>query len=256
MNERQNRRRPPHYKFLRQQLDDYLEEDEPPQDMVYPLAVVGTLSDYLKLREKPTYDDFPAYALVYDPFEWIMLLDDVTALGVDARNFYRAFSGDSAAIDVVCLVILKLMHKVESLPDKSHPVGTGKAKSAATINFVTGALNEVCAQHGVIPPSSLIYLTSLRLCGSKPAAKEKASIYQLASAVHTLFFGLFNEKPPPDPEPSVREIAKAAGVSPSTISRRLPEIVRAIQLWNLIEDVPDEWKDPPIPRHPDYVGKA
>lgn len=249
------RRRPRHYEFLREELDSYLNREDPPIDLVYPLATVGTISDYLRLREKPGYEDFPAYALIYDPFEWIMLLDDATALGVAERDFHRALSGDGASIDVICVHLLKLMRDFESVPDKSHPVGRGKAKSDAMINFLTGAMNEACAQHGLIPPASLIYLTSKRLCGSNPAAKAKTSLYQFVSDVSGYFDSL-DPNADEDDGPSVRGLAKATGVAPSTISRRLPDLLRAKELWDLAENPPEDWVKPAIRESPDYPLKA
>lgn len=249
------RRRPKHYEFLREKLDSYLDTEDPPIDLVYPLATVGTISDYLRLREKPGYEDFPAYALIYDPFEWIMLLDDATALGVTERDFHRALSGDGTSIDAVCIHLLKLIKDFESVPDKSHPIRRGKAKSDAMINFLTGAMNEACAQRGLIPPASLIFLTSKRLCGSNPAAKAKASLYQMISDAGEYFAGI---EPDVDEEggPTVRGLAKAIGVAPSTVTRQLPALARAKELWDLAENPPEEWVEPDIPMSPDYPKKA
>jgi hypothetical protein len=80
-------------------------------------------------------------------------------------------------------------------------------------------------------------------------------MYQLADSVHSFFFGPLGQEPAPDPEPSVREIAAAVGVAPSTISRRWKEIVRAMQLWSIAEDPPRSWKEPDIARNGDYPAK-
>ena len=249
----ENRRAPPLYDMLREDLDEYMKSDEHISDMVYPFAAVGTLSDYLKIREKKSHADFPAYAVVYDPYEWIMLLDDVSYIGVDEREFFRAMQGDAEAADSVSVVLLKRVKEYDETKDQSAPIRRHITKSRALINYVIAAINESCFQHGVLPPPSLTYLISLQLCGSRSRGREKASMYQLARDVHESFFDIQGNAR--KDAPSMRQVAKNAGVAPSTISRRWYEICRAMDLWALAASPPEEWNEPEIPHDPDFPGR-
>jgi len=248
-----NRRLPAHYKYLRRELEADMELDEPVGDMVYPFAAVGTLTDYLKIRKKWSCADFPAYALIYDPFEWIMYMDTATSMGIFDRDFFRAMRGDAVAIDRVSVVLLEKMQEYETAEDKTHAIGRGRAESNANINYLAAAMNEACFQNGTLPPPSLVYLISLRLCGQNCRGRQKGSMYQLAHSVHTALNEFMNQGAIDNP--TMRGLAKAAGVAPSTISRRWDEIIRAMNLWAIAEVPPEEWLEPKIPQSPDFQSR-
>ena len=237
--------------MLRQDIEEYLSAADDESTIVYEFSVVGTLADYLEIRQKNIRPDFPAYAFNYDTFERLMLLDTAGELGVPAKIFFRASYGDPDAIDLTALTLLHRTEQASRLSGQSHAVRRKLAASNADINYIAAVMLETCMTQGVIPPHSLTYLISLRLVGNNPRGDEKASIFQLVQRIY------YNMGPdwPGERNQSVRAYAKAAGVSPSTIVRRWPQIERAFVIWNLAEGPPEDWLEPPIPHNRDFKAK-
>lgn len=233
---------------LREEIEECLQQDVIVADLEYPFAAAGTLDDYLRIREKFPDVDFPAYSLVWDPVEWIVNMDAVTDIGISARNFVRAFKGEVSSMDAICLQLLRRQKEFDASDDKVHAVRRRLKESDATINFLVAGMHEVCMHHGVRAPGSLMYLTTLRLCGQNSAAKKRSNFRRFAFAVYETFVSPFPGMTAPldGQKPSFRKIAKILGVPTSSVSRAWSRIVRTIQLSEMSNEEMDAHLDPPI----------
>jgi hypothetical protein len=236
--------------YLRRHIQEFLLKDSLMEDAGYPLSAAGTISDYLAFREKWPSHDFRMYPLVFDEYEWIQNIDDAVDLGISERSFFRALRGDVDSMDEICLVLLRQVLKFEEETDKSHAVRRQKKISDAKINHLVASMQEACLLNGVVPPGSLGYLTSLRLCGRYPKGKQKSDFWRFAQRVMIAIYGedaIFHEYPESaESGLTLSEVARRVGVAASTIARYQKEIIRTVERMHLADQPPEEWLDPPI----------
>lgn len=202
--------------FLLNQLRSFLDSDELLEDAWWPFMVVGTIDDYLQIREKFEGSDwFRAQLCDTDEFELNPKLMKLAETGFPDTFMERLVRRDENVFDELSIWLLSQIDTTRTKQLPSHAIGRGAAPKPSDIRFLAALMLERAVKVGNIP-NSLMYLVLVLLVGENPEFRADFSFRRFADSVFCEVARMTLEDKPV----SARAVAKRLGVSATTITRQ------------------------------------
>jgi hypothetical protein len=192
-----------------QRLDDRFNEDP-------------SIENYVTLRRSFPGGDTTIYQLAeVDPREAKAFELDLERARLTHTLVRGALSGDERDIDELCLQLMERLIERRVLQGKgeTHLQSRGKSVSDALIGHLIVAMLEVLQQDDLSPRSSLVVLVREQLVGTTNEVFKSHTKWKGRN--QALFLGMRMKRQ--GVEPTIRKVATALNVQPSTVSRWFPE---------------------------------
>ena len=217
-----------HDEFLRAKLDKFIESDVLLEDAEWPFMAVGTIEDYLKIREKfPDSEWFRAGQCATDCAELVPKLQEL-GQSFPSTFINRLNAKDATVHDDMSRWLLSYIAYLETEGKPPAGIRNGHLYSDSDVNFLVTLILERAVYAGEIP-NSLIYLIGIRLVGLGANFRSDFQFRRFAMDV----FSAVKDLMASSETVSARAVAKKMGIAVTSITRNRERLRR---YWEMESD--------------------